>query len=123
MSKTTVFAGKVEVQRYLRDSSQEGTNSTVDTLDVRVTISDQGVGISIEGYGMQEMQSGPEAELIWLEFNKGQADLMVWSDINIADPIRVDLERAREEEYEWESNPLNSPIGELQRAAQGVCYE
>jgi hypothetical protein len=72
----------------------EDLDSGVDRA-IEVKRCDNSVTIGIEGCGLLEMQTGC-TEIMYLEVASGEPTLMVWDDINSADPQTILLENALE---------------------------
>ncbi len=55
-----------------------------DAIDVRVTVTNQGIGIHLDGYG-DIVTDDAESEPIWIEYYNGHPKLFVWGNINVDD--------------------------------------
>ena len=55
-----------------------------------------GVTISLEGHGLNTMETGQE-QVIYIEQKDGEVRVLIWADINEEEPTHViDLSKARE---------------------------
>ena len=62
-------------------------------LELTIVRANDGISITPKGYGHQEMEDGPS---ILIEVYEGRLRVLVWPNINNADPLIVDMEGARE---------------------------
>lgn len=54
------------------------------------------IGIYLDGYSTNDSEHGAP---IWLDFYNGKLELFVYSDINEQEPVKINMEKARDELY------------------------
>lgn len=62
-------------------------------LGLSIVRAKDGISITPEGFGHNEMEDGPP---ILIEIHEGRLRVLVWPNINSADPQIIDMENARE---------------------------
>ena len=69
--------------------------ATGDPIPVAVVFGPHGIEIKIEGYGEKCAQDGFGSP-VFVDFYKGEINVLVWDDINEEEPKKISLEGARE---------------------------
>lgn len=64
-------------------------------LRVRITETPNSIDIVPEGYGDAGSEDSHGVPIL-LEIYEGRLRLLVWNDINVEDPVIIDMEEARE---------------------------